>query len=65
MSAACDHAWTYREIDGETWNVCYRCGFAERWANGLLMESTDEAESARLEAATAHLHDPPGAGWQE
>lgn len=62
--AAHAHEFEYREIDGETWNVC-ACGFRELWASGLLISTTDEAESERLEAATAHLHDPPGAGWSE
>jgi hypothetical protein len=60
-----EHLWTFREIDGETWNICVRCGFGEQWANGLRFKTTDEAESARLDAQNAHLHDPPGAGWQE
>jgi hypothetical protein len=52
----CDHAWTYREVDGRTWNVCYRCGFGERWEGGMLCESTDDVESARLDEFEAIRH---------
>lgn len=50
IADACDHYWTFREIDGETWNVCIRCGFGEMWAGGMLCKSTDDAESERLSA---------------
>lgn len=59
------HSWSFREFAGETWNVCEDCGLAEKWANGLLIDSTDWNESERLNEEYPQLPDPPGAGWQE
>ena len=49
----CTHGWTYVERDGQTWNVCLRCGRGELWAGGQLISSTDTAESAILDALLA------------
>jgi hypothetical protein len=47
----CEHVWDFAERDRlTTWNVCIRCGCGERWADGMLIESDDPAESARLNA---------------
>lgn len=44
------HRWTgdYRESDGYPLSVCGRCGLTERWAGGMLMDSSDWRESERL-----------------
>ena len=44
-----EHEWQYREIDGETWNVCWDCGFRELWADGMLIDSSNYGESYRLD----------------
>lgn len=42
------HDWGYVEHDGETWNECASCGFRELWAGGVMISTTDGAESERL-----------------
>ena len=47
----CDaHDFQYREIDGQTWNVCWDCGFRELWAGGMLVSTSDAEESDRLDS---------------
>lgn len=44
--------WTYRD-DGYPLNLCERCALTETWAGGMLMHSTNWAESERLDRRAA------------
>lgn len=59
MSAAeHEHDFTFAERDGKTWSTCVSCDFAELWEGGMLVATTDEAESARLDEAGL-IYEPP------